>query len=145
MKGGARANGSAARVGLDGGVAGTHGRLGESVGVKAIAPGHVAKGGLTASSRGSATIAANHRHGRVSAKAKAKARHSDKAMPRTLGKPRLSAPTGGHKEIVPLRGIGREVGNPIQLSLAGWLIALTAAACFGASRVVRRVQRSTRL
>ena len=143
VKGGARANGSAARVGLNGGVAGTHGRLGENVRVKAIAPGHVAKGGVTASSRSSATIAADHHHGRLPAKAKA--RHSNQARPRTLGKPHWSAPTGGHKDIVPLRGIGREVGNPIQLGLAGWLIALTGAACFGASRFVRRVQRSTRL
>jgi hypothetical protein len=40
------------------------------------------------------------------------------------------------------REIGREVGNKIQLDLAGRLIALTGAACLGASGMVRRLQRS---
>jgi hypothetical protein len=41
----------------------------------------------------------------------------------------------------PLQAIGREVGNPIQLSLAGWLIVLAGAGFLGASRLVRRRQR----
>jgi hypothetical protein len=45
------------------------------------------------------------------------------------------------KHLTPLQAIGREVGNPIQLSLAGWLIGLTGAGCLGVSRLVRRRNR----
>ncbi len=55
----------------------------------------------------------------------------------------LSTPGGGHKSPTPLQAIGREVGNPIELSLAGWLIALTAAGGLAASRMVRRLQRTS--
>ena len=41
----------------------------------------------------------------------------------------------------PLQAIGREVGNPMQLSLAGWLIVLFGACFLGASRLRRRLQR----
>jgi hypothetical protein len=55
----------------------------------------------------------------------------------------LSTPGGHHKSPTPLQAIGREVGNPIELSLAGWLIALTAAGGLAASRLVRRLQRTS--
>ena len=48
--------------------------------------------------------------------------------------------TGGHKALARLRAIGREVGNPIQLGLGGWLIAMTATGGFGLARLVRRLQ-----
>jgi len=41
----------------------------------------------------------------------------------------------------PLQAIGREVGNPMQLSLAGWLIVLSGAGFLGASRLRRRLRR----
>jgi hypothetical protein len=41
----------------------------------------------------------------------------------------------------PLRAVGREVGNPIQLHLAAWLIALTGAAAIAVSRLGRRRSR----
>jgi hypothetical protein len=47
--------------------------------------------------------------------------------------------TGGHKRPL-LRAIGREVGNPIQLSLTGWLIGMAMAGCLGVARLVRRLQ-----
>jgi hypothetical protein len=48
----------------------------------------------------------------------------------------------GHAQhLTPLQAIGREVGNPVQLSLAGWLIGLTGAGCLGVSRLVRRRNR----
>jgi hypothetical protein len=46
------------------------------------------------------------------------------------------------KPLPPLQRIGREVGNPIQLSLAGWLIALIGAGSLGVARLVRRLQRA---
>jgi hypothetical protein len=55
----------------------------------------------------------------------------------------LKTPGGHHKARSPLQAIGREVGNPIQLSLAGWLIALTAAGGLAASRMVRRLHRTS--
>jgi hypothetical protein len=55
----------------------------------------------------------------------------------------LSTPGGRDKAPTPLQAIGREVGNPIQLSLAGWLIALTAAGGLAASRMVRRLHRTS--
>ena len=59
------------------------------------------------------------------------------------GSETLSTPGGDHKSPTPLQAIGREVGNPIELSLAGWLIALTAAGGLAASRMVRRLQRTS--
>ncbi len=50
-------------------------------------------------------------------------------------------PVGHDKHLTPLQGIGREVGNPIQLSLAAWLIGLTGAGSLGVSRLVRRFNR----
>jgi hypothetical protein len=47
--------------------------------------------------------------------------------------------TGGHKKPL-LRAIGREVGNPIQLSLTGWLIGMVMAGGLGVARLVRRLQ-----
>jgi hypothetical protein len=50
----------------------------------------------------------------------------------------------GHKQhLTPLEAIGRQVGNPIQLSLLGWLIGLTGAGCLGVSRLVRRLNRTS--
>jgi hypothetical protein len=148
-KGETGTTGSEARVGIgrraDGGTGklGVHGGLQQDARVKGVARENGVKGGLAATSRASAKIDAGRRHGRVSAKAKGHAKHSIKTRSRVLTKPHWSDPAGGHtKDVVPLRGIGREVGNPIQLSLAGWLIALTGAGCFGASRFVRRLQRA---
>jgi hypothetical protein len=47
------------------------------------------------------------------------------------------------QHLTPLQAMGREVGNPIQLSLAGWLIGLTGAGCLGVSRLVRRLNRAS--
>ena len=84
------------------------------------------------------------RRGHASAKTKVKGRASHAAKARPGLKTNRLAPKGvGHsKPKVPLQGIGREVGNPIQLSLAGWLIALAAAGCLGVSRLARRLHRS---
>jgi hypothetical protein len=54
---------------------------------------------------------------------------------------RMPSSGGHHKLPKPLRAIGREVGNPIQLSLAGWLLALAGAGFGGTFRLVRRLQR----
>jgi hypothetical protein len=51
--------------------------------------------------------------------------------------------SGGDKALTPLQAMGREVGNPIQVSLAGWLIALTAFGGFAAARLMRRLQRTS--
>ena len=50
---------------------------------------------------------------------------------------------GGDKALAPLEAIGREVGNPIQPSLAGWLVALAAFSGFAGARLVRRLQRTS--
>lgn len=56
---------------------------------------------------------------------------------RGLGGERLARKsTGGH--FLPFRDIGREVGNPLQLQLAGWLLVLTAGICLGVARMARR-------
>jgi hypothetical protein len=47
------------------------------------------------------------------------------------------------QHLTPLQAIGREVGNPIQLSLAGWLIGLAGAGCLGVSRLARRLGRTS--
>jgi hypothetical protein len=48
---------------------------------------------------------------------------------------------GGHKNpLSRLHWVGREVGNPIQVSLAGWLIAMASAGGLGVARLVRRLQ-----
>jgi hypothetical protein len=145
-KGEAQSSGSKVEAGLDGPAVGGS-RLGARAGleqsarVKGTARQSGAKAGFAATGYSSKLDAGRH-HGRVSAKAKGHARVRTEAQ--SLRKPRWSTPSGGDhpKGIVPLRGIGREVGNPIQLSLAGWLIALTAAACLGTSRIVRRLQRA---
>lgn len=102
-------------------------------------------GRLKAGGTGEAAAAVTRRRLRASAKAKAKAHGKGSAKARAKAvatAPRLSAPTGERpKGLAPLRAIGREVGNPIQLSLAGWLIALTGAGFLGASRLVRRLGR----
>ena len=43
-----------------------------------------------------------------------------------------------HGHFLALRGIGREVGNPLQLQLAGLLLALAAGICMGVGRLARR-------
>jgi hypothetical protein len=55
----------------------------------------------------------------------------------------VSRAKAGDKPPRPLHAIGREVGHPIALSLAGWLIALSAFSGFAASRLVRRLQRTS--
>jgi hypothetical protein len=47
------------------------------------------------------------------------------------------------RHLTPLQAMGREVGNPTQLSLAGWLIGLTGAGCLGVSRLARRLGRTS--
>ena len=80
----------------------------------------------------------------ASGKGKARAAQSAKVRPASHGVDRSIRPGGsGSKHKLPLQGIGREVGNPIELSLAGWLIALTAMAVLGGSRLVRRLQRTS--
>jgi hypothetical protein len=61
-----------------------------------------------------------------------------------LGKtPPSTAPNDvGEESGDPLRAVGREVGDPIQLNLAAWLLLITGAAILGASRLVRHLQRS---
>jgi len=49
-------------------------------------------------------------------------------------------PAGHHKGLATLRSIGREVGNPMQLSLAGWLIVLLG----GGGMAVARLSRGRR-
>jgi hypothetical protein len=62
---------------------------------------------------------------------------SQKKGVRGLGGERLAPKSeGGH--FLPFRGIGREVGNPLQLQLAGWLLVLTAGICLGLARMARR-------
>jgi hypothetical protein len=47
----------------------------------------------------------------------------------------------GHKKpLAALHAIGREVGNPLQPSLGGWLVVMAMGAGFGLSRLVRRLQ-----
>jgi hypothetical protein len=54
---------------------------------------------------------------------------------------RIQHSTGGQKKpLARLRAIGREVGNPIQLSLTGWLIGMAMAGGLGVARLVRRLQ-----
>jgi hypothetical protein len=55
----------------------------------------------------------------------------------------VSRSAGHEKHLTPLQAIGREVGSPVQLSLAGWLIGLAGAGCLGVSRLVRRLNRSS--
>jgi hypothetical protein len=142
--GAAKSTRSGVAASLDGN-AGGRSRLGVGAGIEqsARAKDPVGRQGtaaeLTAAGRGGAKLDAGRHHSRVSAKAKGRA--AVKARSRSLARP-APGDVGPKKDLVPLRGIGREVGNPIQLSLAGWLIALTGAACLGASRIVRRLQRT---
>jgi hypothetical protein len=53
----------------------------------------------------------------------------------------LRAPGGHHKGLASLRSIGREVGNPIALSLAGWMTLLFGGLCLGAGQLARRRRR----
>jgi hypothetical protein len=48
---------------------------------------------------------------------------------------------GGHKKpLAALHAIGREVGNPIGLSLAGWWVVMAMGGGLGLARLVRRLQ-----
>jgi hypothetical protein len=147
-KGETGTSGAGVRLGGSGHLDTGTGRLGARVGIEqdarleAVARKHGVAGKVTAVGRSSAKGEARIGHGRISGKARGHLKHSAKARTRGLEKPRFDIPKHGNsKHGLPLRGIGREVGNPIQLSLAGWLIALTGAMCFGASRFVRRLQR----
>jgi hypothetical protein len=55
---------------------------------------------------------------------------------RGLGGVRLAPKSKG--ALLPFRDVGREVGNPLQLQLAGWLLVLTAGICLGVARMARR-------
>jgi len=98
--------------------------------------GHTSvKGGARLSTQADLRVA---KHARVKAHAKT---HASTALSskrnRSIGGERLVPKTkGGHS--LPFRDIGREVGNPMQPLLAGWLLMLTAGICLGAARVVRR-------
>jgi hypothetical protein len=147
-KGSAGTSGVDARFAGNGSANAGTGRLGTRVGleqdgrIEAGARHHGLSGKATARVRGNARGDARIRHGRVSGKARGHLKQSAKARSHGLAKPRFDVPSERHsKGGLPLRGVGREVGNAVQLSLAGWLIALTAGACFGASRFVRRLQR----
>jgi hypothetical protein len=142
-KGEAQSTGSGVGAGLNGQAGGgagglaAHAALEQNTRAKGIVRVDGAGAASSTTGHGSAKLDARH-HGRVSAKSKG---HAAVKRPDSLAKPRWSAPGGGEtKDVVPLRGIGREVGNPVQLGLAGWLIALAGAACLGASRIVRRLQ-----
>jgi hypothetical protein len=54
-----------------------------------------------------------------------------------------STPSGGshHGGLAPLRTIGREVGNPIGLSLAGWLTLLFGGLCVAVGQAARGRRR----
>lgn len=54
------------------------------------------------------------------------------------GSETLRAHDGRHKGLASLRSIGREVGNPIALSLAGWMTLLFGGLCLGAGQLARR-------
>jgi hypothetical protein len=141
--GGARLD-SSARVGTPVGRIGGRVHAGEETATRAASK-HGA-GARLAGTAGGTARADLGRGGRVhaSAKDKARAAQSIKARPGSPSVHRPSAPTGsGSKHALPLRGVGREVGNPIGLSLTGWLIALSAMAGLGGSRVVRRLQRTS--
>lgn len=138
--------GSKARVGLG---AGGGARIGSAVEQRGHLKGelheYARNGGLDRVSRGKAKLGADRHRGSAIAKPKHHAEHAVKSRSRSAAEQQWSVPGGSHsKGVVPLAGIGREVGNPIQLSLAAWLIALTGAGCLGASRVVRRLRRSRR-
>jgi hypothetical protein len=45
------------------------------------------------------------------------------------------------KPLAALRAVGHEVGNPLQLSLAAWLIVLFGGSCLAVSRLARRARR----
>ena len=93
------------------------------------------KGGARLSTEADLRVA---KHARVKAHAKTHASHVVRSKrTRSIGGERLVPKTkGGHS--LPFRDIGREVGNPMQPLLAGWLLMLTAGICLGAARVVRR-------
>jgi hypothetical protein len=104
--------------------------------------GNRADGTVTGFARGAGRARA-HSHAKV-----ANSKHAARAE-RTIRKhsrapaaqDRLPSAGGHKKQLTPLQAIGRQVGNPIQLSLAGWLIVLSGAGFLGASRLVRRLQR----
>jgi hypothetical protein len=56
---------------------------------------------------------------------------------------RLSSASRHAKHSVRLAGIGREVGNQIELSLAGWLLALAGAGFLAVTTLVRRLHRAS--
>jgi hypothetical protein len=85
-----------------------------------------ARHGITRSVRNDARKASRKASGKASGKAAWKA-----------GKVEHS--TGSDRK-PPLGAIGREVANPIQLSLTGWLIGMAIAGGFGVARLVRRLQ-----
>lgn len=148
VKGEAKSTGSGVGAGFNAQAGNGKGTLDSRAGfeqnarLKGIVHGHSAKSELSAAEQGNAKLDTGRHHGSAAVKAKGDARI--KTRSHTVVKPRFHTPKvgGGKKDVVPIHGIGREVGNPIQLSLAGWLIALTGAACLGASRIVRRLQGS---
>jgi hypothetical protein len=76
------------------------------------------------------------------------ARNRNHAAPADTGRgtPGVSGPAEGSvpshgKTLSPLRSLGREVGNPLQLQLAAWLLALVGGACLVAARLASRGRR----
>lgn len=61
---------------------------------------------------------------------------------RRLATTKVPGASGQGKRLTPLQAIGRQVGNPLQLGLAGWLIGLTGAGLLGVPRLVRRLGRT---
>jgi hypothetical protein len=115
------------------------GKVPARAGVRAevrLKSGHTfVKGGARLSTQANLRVA---KHARVKAHAKTHASHVVRSKrTRSIGGERLVPKTkGGHS--LPFRDIGREVGNPMQPLLAGWLLMLTAGICMGAARMVRR-------
>jgi hypothetical protein len=70
----------------------------------------------------------------------AKAKYAERGERSVERAAQAASPTRHRKGLAALRSIGREVGNPMQLSPAGWLIALLA----GSGMAVARLSRGRR-
>jgi hypothetical protein len=122
------------------GAVGPRGRPDATGGDRANRPARAGSRPATAAREDKATLADRRPH-------KQDRRTSPDASPRPHAKvnaaPRPDPASDARtEEPGALPAVGREVGNPIQLNLAAWLLLMTGAATIGASRLVRHLQRS---
>jgi hypothetical protein len=116
----------------------SHARIEQLTGLRSELPKRASSGHLTAFAKQRTRGELDGlRHAHAS---KRRGHHARSRAKRTLApaERRWKAPSGHAKKSVPLRTIGREVGNPLQMSPAAWLVALFGGTCLAVSRLAGR-------